>query len=63
MIVEFVVDEDGRISDVKVLRDIGSGCGQEAVRVVKMMPKWMPGKQNGKPVKTYFTLPVIFRLT
>ena len=63
VIVRFVVNEDGKVSDVVIMRDIGSGCGQEAVRVVKMMPKWLPGKQNGKPVKTYFTLPVTFRLT
>ena len=63
VIVRFVVNEDGKISDVVVLRDIGSGCGQEAKRVILLMPKWVPGRQNGKPVKTYITLPVTFRLT
>ncbi len=62
VIVRFVVNEDGKISDVVILRDIGSGCGQEAKRVVSSMPKWAPGRQNGKAVKTYFTLPVTFRL-
>jgi protein TonB len=63
VIVRFVVNEAGLISEISILRDIGSGCGAEAVRVVKMMPKWKPGKQNGKPVKTYYTLPVMFQLS
>jgi protein TonB len=46
-----------------LLRDIGGGCGEEAVRVVKMMPKWIPGKQKGKPVRTQFNLPVKFKLS
>lgn len=62
VIVRFVVNEDGKISDVVILRDIGAGCSQEAKRVVSSMPKWAPGRQNGKVVKTYFTLPVTFRL-
>lgn len=62
VIVRFVVNEDGTVSDITILRDIGAGCGAEAVHVVKMMPKWKPGKQNGKAVKTYFNLPVMFRL-
>ena len=62
VIIRFVVDEFGAISDIKILKDIGGGCGAEACRVIKMMPKWKPGKQNGKAVKTYFTLPVTFRL-
>jgi protein TonB len=60
--VNFVVNEDGSISDVKVVRGIGGGCDEEAKRVVSMMPKWKPGKQNGKPVKCYFTQPISFRL-
>ena len=50
------------MGQVKVLRDIGGGCGAEAVRVVKAMPKWKPGKQRGKPVRTQFNLPVNFEL-
>jgi len=62
VIVQFVVNEDGSISDVKVLRGIGAGCDEEAARVVREMPKWKPGKQNGKAVKTSFTQPISFRL-
>jgi protein TonB len=62
VVVRFVVDEKGGISDIQILRDIGGGCGAEAVRVVKAMPKWTPGRQRGKAVKVYFTLPVRFKL-
>lgn len=60
--VTFVVEKDGSVSNVKVARDIGGGCGTEAVRVVKMMPKWAPGKQRGKAVRAAYTLPVNFTL-
>ncbi len=61
--VNFVVNEDGSISDVKVVRGIGRGCDEEAMRVVKMMPKWKPGRQKGEPVKVSYTLPISFRLS
>ena len=60
--LQFVVDEKGNIRDVVVVKDIGSGCGKEAVRVVNSMPDWIPGEANGHPVKVRFTLPVRFRL-
>lgn len=60
--VQFVVNEDGSITDVKVTRGIGGGCDQEAMRVVSQMPKWKPGKQNGKAVKVMYTQPITFRL-
>ncbi len=60
--VTFVVEKDGSIANPKVLRDIGGGCGQEAIRVVKAMPKWKPGKQRGKAVRVQFNLPVNFNL-
>ncbi len=60
--VTFVVERDGSIANPKVLRDIGGGCGQEAIRVVKSMPKWTPGKQRGKAVRVQFNLPVNFSL-
>lgn len=60
--VTFVVDKDGSITDVKVLRGIGGGCDEEAVRVVKSMPKWTPGKQRGKSVRVQYNLPINFIL-
>ncbi|MDP4281678.1 MAG: energy transducer TonB [Bacteroidota bacterium] len=60
--VTFVVEVDGSISDVRVLRGIGSGCDEEAIRVVKSMPKWVPGKQRGVPVRVQFNLPIKFTL-
>lgn len=60
--IRFVVTKDGNISDVTVVRGIDKLCDNEAVRVVKSMPKWNPGKQNGRAVPVYFTLPVVFRL-
>lgn len=60
--VSFVVDSKGNITDVKILRGIGGGCDEEALRVVKMMPKWHPGKQNGKQVRVLFNMPIYFKL-
>ena len=61
--VQFVVDRDGSITNVEVLRGIGYGCDAEAVRVVKLMPKWKSGKQRGKFVKVRYKLPITFKLT
>lgn len=58
--IQFVVSKDGSLRDYKVLRGIGGGCEQEAIRVLKRMPKWKPGRQNGKLVPVMFTLPVMF---
>jgi protein TonB len=60
--VTFVVEKDGRVTDVKVLRGIGGGCDEEAIRVIKNMPKWDPGKQRGKPVRVQFNMPILFKL-
>jgi len=60
--VQFVVEEDGKLSNIKVIRGIGSGCDEEAMRVVKMMPKWIPGEQRGKKIKVKFNLPFNFVL-
>ena len=60
--VTFVVERDGSIANPRVLKDIGGGCGAEAIRVVKSMPKWTPGKQRGKSVRVQFNLPVSFNL-
>ena len=58
VIVQFVVEKDGSLTDIKVLRDIGFGTGAEAMRVLKKMPKWNPGEQNGKKVRCTFQLPI-----
>ena len=60
--LKFVVDKKGNVGDVKVVRGIGGGCDEEAVKKVKAMPKWSPGKQMGKPVNVYYNLPVRFTL-
>ena len=60
--VTFVVEKDGHVTDVRVLRGIGGGCDEEAIRVVKNMPKWTPGKQRGKSVRVQYNLPVKFTL-
>jgi protein TonB len=60
--VEFVIERDGRLTDVKAIKGIGGGCDEEAVRVVMSSPGWNPGKQRGKPVRTRFVIPINFRL-
>ena len=60
--VNFVVEPNGEISNVEVLRGIGGGCDEEAVRVVRSMPNWKPGKQRGSAVRCAFTVPIIFKL-
>ena len=62
VVVRFVVDEDGYVTHAEVISGIGSGCDEEALRVVSSMPKWQPGTQNGEPVRVYFTLPIMFKL-
>jgi periplasmic protein TonB len=56
--VSFVVEKDGSLTDIKVLRDIGFGTGAEAIRVLKRSPKWTPGEQNGKKVRVQYSLPI-----
>ena len=60
--VTFIVSTTGQISDVKLLRGIGGGCDEAAVRVVKTMPRWIAGRQTGKPVPVQFNLPIKFSL-
>jgi TonB family protein len=60
--VSFIVEKDGSVTHVKVIRGIGGGCDEESVRVVKGMPKWIPGKQRGKTVRCQFNLPVKYAL-
>ena len=61
-VVSFIVEKDGSISRTKIIRDPGAGCGDEALRVVKLLPNFEPGKNYGKPVRVQFNLPVRFRL-
>lgn len=60
--VTFVVDKEGKVSNGTIIRDIGAGCGEEVLRVLTLMPAWIPGEVDGMPVKVRFTLPVRFRL-
>jgi protein TonB len=60
--VTFVVDRDGKIKDAKVIRGIGAGCDEEALRVVRTMPDWKVGKQNGRAVQVQYNLPINFTL-
>ena len=62
VIVQFVVNKDGSIVDVKVVRGVDPYLDKEAIRVISTMPKWKPGEQRGKPVRCKFTVPVMFKL-
>ena len=63
VIITFIVEKDGSISNAKILKDIGGGCGLEGLRVVRAMPKWIPGKQSGELVRVSFNLPIKFTLS
>ncbi len=60
--VSFVVEKDGQITNIKLLRGIGGGCDEEAIRVVSSMPRWIPGKQRNVPVRVQFNMPIRFIL-
>ena len=60
--VQFVVEKDGSLTDIKVIKGIGAGCDEEAVRVLTEAPKWSPGKQRGVPVRVYKMVPINFQL-
>ncbi|MBE0661457.1 MAG: energy transducer TonB [Bacteroidales bacterium] len=60
--VTFVIETDGSVANVRILRGIGGGCDEEAVRVVENMPKWNPGKQRGENVRVMFNMPIKFAL-
>jgi periplasmic protein TonB len=62
VILSFIVDKNGNIIDVEVAKSIGAGCDEEAMRVLNIMPRWIPGKQNGNPVLTRINIPVVFKL-
>jgi len=64
VVINFIVEKDGTISNSNILRDIGGGCGEEALRIVKLMPNWMPGKdENSNKVRVRLNFPVVFELT
>jgi TonB family protein len=63
VILTFIVEKDGSISNVKVVKSVNEAIDAEAVRVVEMMPKWKPGKQRGREVRVKYTIPVSFRLS
>ena len=60
--LRFVVDKEGYVGNVEVLRGVGGGCTEEAKRVIKSLPRFKPGKQNGRPVPVYYNVPVNFNL-
>lgn len=60
--IQFVVDKDGSITDVKAIKGIGAGCDEEAIRILQESPKWKAGKQRGRPVKQRVVVPIVFKL-
>jgi len=60
--VHFIVDKNGSLSDIKIMRGIGAGCDQEVLRIIRKSPKWNPGKQRGVPVKVRMMLPITFKM-
>ena len=61
--LSFIVEIDGSLSEIKVLKGIGGGCDEEAIRVLKNSPQWKPGIQNGMPVRVSYTMPISFKLS
>lgn len=60
--ITFIIEKDGKVSNVRILRGIGGGCDEESLRVVKNMPKWKPGRQRGKNVRVQYNMPLKFTL-
>jgi len=60
--IQFIIDKDGSLTNFRILRGIGAGCDEEVLRVLKMAPKWKPGKQRGIPVRVKMALPITFKL-
>jgi periplasmic protein TonB len=60
--VQFIIERDGSLTDVKVMKGIGAGCDEEAVRVLSQSPSWQPGKQRGRPVRQRMVMPLVFKL-
>lgn len=62
MVVSFIVEKDGSITNATVVRSVDPALDQEALRIIKGMPKWLPGKKNGRNARMNFSLPVLFKL-
>lgn len=62
VVLTFIVEKSGELSNIKLIRGIGGGCDEEAMRVLKMSPPWKPGYQNGRPVRVIYTMPISFNL-
>jgi len=60
--VRFVISKTGEVSEIEIIRSLDPSCDKEAIRVVKLMPKWIPGKQNGNAVSVIYTMPVVFKI-
>jgi periplasmic protein TonB len=63
VIITFIIEKDGSLSNIKVARGIGGGCDEEALRVMNLSPKWKPGMQNGQAVRVAYSVPISFTLT
>jgi periplasmic protein TonB len=62
VMLKILVESDGDIGKISVLKGIGNGCDEEAVRIIRAMPAWIPAMRNGKPLASYYTLPIVFKL-
>ena len=62
VIVRFMINKDGSISNIQIIRSLDPSCDKEAIRIVKSLPKFIPGKQNGVTVAVWYTLPISFKL-
>jgi hypothetical protein len=58
LVVEFIIEKDGSLSNFNIAQDLGHGTGKEAIRVLKLSPKWIPGKNNGKVVRSRYRFPI-----
>ena len=58
ILMQFMVEKDGSLSEFKIVKDAGYGLGEEAIRILKMSPKWIPGSENGQPVRVLYSLPI-----
>ena len=61
IILSFIIEKDGSITNIKVIQDLGFGTAEEGIRVLSTSPKWLPAKKDGVPVRTYFQLPIAIR--